>query len=92
MGAGLIIVESIQTLIDLPFFFVLAPLLSIVTWYRWGKMKEDYKKVPSHKWRGRIVTYLGWAIQDIPYALKLLCITLSIYFVLQMKNSIARKV
>eukprot|EP00347_Sterkiella_histriomuscorum_P012885 403366845 len=90
VGAGLIIIESLQTLLDIPFFILVIPI-SLLTPYRIKYLWRDFKEIPADKWRWKLLRYMGSVVTDIPYILMLICIILSVFMFLRMKQQIKVK-
>ncbi len=84
VGAGLIIIESVQTLLDLPILLLILPI-ALLTPYRIPYVIRDLKTMEADKWRMRIVKYLSCIVTDIPYTLMFLNVLLSVYMGLQLK-------
>lgn len=90
MGAGLIIIESIQTLIDLPLLLLVIPI-AILTPYRIGYVKRDLMTLTPNEWRVQLLKYTLAIVTDIPYILMFANLLLSVYMALRLKSHLKQR-
>ena len=77
VGAALIVLEGLQTIVDVIIFLICLPLIIVLTPYRIGYLRDMFKNEKVDDWRGKLFGFLIKIVTDIPYHLMLLVITLS---------------
>ena len=83
--ALIIIFETLQTLIDLPFIILSGPLLVLAP-YKAHLLIRDFKTRPGEEWRMMIVKhYYNWVI-DLPFILMFIVICLSVFMALKLRR------
>lgn len=85
VGAALICLEGVQTLIDLPFIVLTLPIF-IIQPHKINYIINDFKTKTADSWRMMILKYYPNAIMDIPYIIMLLIIGVSVFQAIALKK------
>lgn len=73
-----IIIEGIQTLLDLFLFLLIIPPVLVFTPYKFKYLANDFKTHKPDQWRRMLFGYFINVALDIPYILMLLAIGVSV--------------
>jgi hypothetical protein len=88
VSAIYIVIEGLQTLLDLVIFFICIPPIVILTPYKLKYLRDDFKSTKPEEWRTMLLKYDIRVIIDIPYILMLIVIMVSVVQFIKMKRSI----
>lgn len=88
--AGFVVVEGVQTLIDIPIMIMVIPTF-IIAPYRIKVTLNKFKTLSADKWRMMIIkTYIGMLI-DLPFILMLIVLCLSVFMAIKLKRQLDKK-